>query len=61
MKLIKDFGVRALLATMLVIILAIIIIPASLSGRLEAVKAAEIVSPLIVIALGFYFSRRATP
>lgn len=61
MKLKKDFGVRAFLATLLILLLAIIVIPASLSGKLDAIQAAQIVSPLVLVAVGWYFAQKQQP
>ena len=60
MKLTRDFGVRALLAVLSLIIFAVVLVPLSLRGDAETLKiAAAIISPVVMAVVTYYFSTRA--
>lgn len=60
MKLKRDFGVRALLATLAMLVFAVAAIPLALKADVETLKVVGlVVGPVVMVPLAFYFGQRS--
>lgn len=58
MKLKQDFGVRAMLATMVILVFSAVILYALIAKLIDGSKAVDAVFSLAMLALGFYFGTK---